>query len=502
MLPLLSRAAVRAVDADAVARLGVPSIVLMENAARGALDAIDCRYADRLDRVLVIGGIGQNGGDAWALARHWVSRGLSPRCLLIGARADVHGDAKTNLDTLAVLGVSVEEIEAQDLALLDAALRDASLIVDGLLGTGLTRPVEGIHAQVIERMNAATVPVVALDLPSGVDADTGAVLGCAVRAAMTVTFAARKPGLYQFPGAELAGAIECVSIGVPVDASAPTLLLEASDIAAWLPKRARDSHKGTAGHVVIVAGSAGTSGAAALCALGALRMGAGLVTVFTRATGHEITERYPEIMVRTLPDSLEAACAEVTTFAADKRAAVVGPGLGLDAFGRGLALHLAATLAIPTVLDADALTAIETELERAGAAVGPRVLTPHPGEAGRLAGKSTAAVQADRYAVARALAAQSRAVVVLKGAATVVALPDEQSRVCDRGTPALGVAGTGDVLAGALGALLAQTGVVEAACAGVYLHARAGELATDQDRGLLASEVAGALPRALAACRD
>jgi len=502
MLPLWNRDAVRALDAAAVTQLGLPSIVLMENAGRGALDRIAVRFPERLREVVLVGGVGQNGGDAWVIARHLVTAGVRPRCVLVGARADVQGDAAINLACLSALGVTVDEArDAGGLETLDAHIHDASLVIDGLFGTGLTRAIEGLHAEVVSRLNACGVPVVALDLPSGVDANTGAVLGVAVRASLTVTFAVRKPGLYQFPGVEYAGDVECVPIGVPVTGESTSALLEASDVDTWVPKRARDAHKGTAGHVVIVAGSPGTTGAAALCALGALRMGAGLVTVFTRGVGTEITERYPEIMVRVLDEDVDAAVAEVVSFAADKRAAVIGPGLGLDAYGRTLSLKLAATLTIPTLLDADALTAVDTDLRRAGAALGPRVLTPHPGEAGRLAGCSTAQVQANRYAIAERLASDSGAVVVLKGAATVIALPNGKTRVCDRGTPALGVAGTGDVLAGAIGALLAHVSASEAACSGVYLHASAGELATDQDRGLLASEVAAALPRALSACR-
>lgn len=506
MLPLLGRSAARAVDADAVERLGLPSIVLMENAGRGALDAIAERFGDRLDRVALVGGTGQNGGDAWVIARHLHTRGHVPRCVLVGTRADVQGDAKINLDTLAALGVPIVETGATDGTVLEdaleAALRDASLVVDGVFGTGLTRPIAGLHARVVAAINASGVAVAALDLPSGIDADTGAVLGVAVRAQLTVTFAARKPGLFQFPGAEHAGEVVCVGIGVPIPTAVPMRLLERTDIAGWLPLRSRDSHKGTAGHVVIVAGSPGTSGAAALCALGALRMGAGLVTVFTRATGHEITDRHPEIMVRALPDSIDAACAAVTAFSVGKGAAVVGPGLGVDEFGQQLARRLATTLLIPTLLDADALTAIGTDLAHVGSSIAPRVLTPHPGEAGRLLGKSTAAVQIDRYTSAREIAARSGAIAVLKGAGSIIALPGGDVRVCDRGTPALGVAGTGDVLAGAIGALLAQVTPSAAACAGVYVHASAGERATEHDRGLLASEVAAALPASVAACRD
>lgn len=504
MLPLLTRSAARAIDLDAVARLGLPSIVLMENAGRGCFDVIAQRFADRLACVAILGGVGQNGGDAWVIARHLVVQGRSVRCVLVGARENVVGDALINLNVLSALGVTVIETSAAGLSAIDEALRGATLVVDGLFGTGLSRAIVGDEAQVIASVNASGVPIVALDLPSGIDADTGAVLGCAVRAQLTVTFASRKQGLFQFPGVEYAGEVRCVSIGVPAPERAPASLIEASDVAQWLPPRARDAHKGSSGHVVIVAGSPGTSGAATLCALGALRAGAGLVTVFTRGALHDITAQHPEIMVRALPDSVDDARAMVVAFAAGKGAAVVGPGLGLDPFGSQLARALAAELTLPTVLDADALTSIGVELATVGAAIGTRVLTPHPGEAGRLLGVSTVEVQGDRYAAARAIAKQSGALTVLKGAGTVIAFAndDAEVRVCDRGTPALGVAGTGDVLAGVIGALLAQLDATAAVSAGVYLHARAGELATEHDRGLLASEVAAAVPAALGSCRD
>jgi len=283
----------------------------------------------------------------------------------------------------------------------------------------------------------------------------------------------------------------------------PAQLFEPADVAALLPHRALDAHKGTAGHVLAVAGSPGKTGAAALAGMGALRGGAGLVTLATRAESRRALDRKVlELMTATLADEPPAAVAEALALAEGMRAAVVGPGLGLDEWGRAVSLALAEALPIPVVLDADALTALaEAGLTRLRDAPGPRVLTPHPGEAGRLLGQSTAAVQADRYGAAMDLADRSQAVVVLKGARTVVASPGGAIRVCRYGTPALAVAGTGDVLSGVVAAQMATLGALPAAAVAVLLHARSGELRARSDRGLLAREVADGLPEALEACR-
>jgi NAD(P)H-hydrate epimerase len=503
LIPLLTREAVRAIDRHAVETLGLPSLALMENAGAGAASALLARFGDRLAHVCVIGGTGQNGGDAWVVARHLLEHGTTPRCVLVGAEAEVCGDAQRNLAVLRVLGVRVACVARADASgALDAALDGATLIVDGLFGTGLSRPLDGIAAHVVERINDAGVPVVALDLPSGIDADTGAVLGTAVRAALTTTFAAHKRGLHQHPGVAHAGEVVLVSIGVPVSPGAPAQLVDRADVAALVAPRGDDAHKGTAGHVLVFAGSPGHTGAAVLAGLGALRGGAGLVTLAPRAEARPaIDAKLLELMSAALPAELDDAARVALTLCEGKRTALLGPGFG---HGDGLARTLALTLPIPCVLDADALTALGDDLTALRRAAAPRVLTPHPGEAARLLGTSVATVQADRFAAALRLTAQSGHIVVLKGARTIIASPDGALRVCAEGTPALGVAGTGDVLAGAIAAQLApQDGParLDAVTAAVVLHALAGTLAARADRGLLAHEVADALPDALTACR-
>lgn len=505
MIPLLSREAVRALDRDATDRLGVPGLVLMENAGRGAFEAIRGRFGGALERVVIVAGPGQNGGDGLVVARHLLQAGFTPEVFLLGKVSALTGDAAPNARALQALERPCVEIREGELSVLEMALERATLIVDAIFGTGLTRAVTGWLAEVIARIERAPAPVVALDLPSGVDADTGAVLGVAPKAALTVTFAAHKRGLHQHPAAALAGELVCAPIGVPLGRAvieSSAALLEARDVHTWVPPRADDAHKGSSGHVLVVAGSPGRTGAAVLSGLGALRTGAGLVTIATHATARAaLDQKVLELMTEPVPGDLDDALAVVHTLAKSRQAAVIGPGFGTDADAIALLRALAIELELPCVLDADALSALGTDHQFLKRAPAPRVLTPHPGEAARMLGTSSSAVQADRYAAAQALAEQTAAVVVLKGSRTVIASPSAPPRVCPTGTPAMAVAGTGDVLAGALGALLGQIEPLAAACAAVYLHGLAGQLAAPHDRGLLASELAASLPAALRACR-
>lgn len=473
MQPLLTREAVRALDAAAIAK-GVIGRVLMENAGRGATDVMVETFDD-VSRVVILGGPGQNGGDAWVVARHLRTRGIDCRAILVADLAKVRGDARANLDALEALGVDVEIVLPEQAG--KVRLEGASLVVDGLLGTGLDRPIAGGYAALIDEIANTHAPVFALDMPSGVDATTGQQLGAAVRADVTATFAALKSGLFQHPARGLAGDVHLVDIGVPPAVGADTWLIEDEDCRSWLGRRAPDAHKGSAGHVYIIGGD--KAGAAQLASLAAMRAGAGWVTLVGAPPPRA------EIMHATELPAIEQG------------AFVLGPGLGLDARGRDLAQSLSLELALPGVLDADALSYwAEQGIEKLRDAAAPRVLTPHPGEAGRLLGIKSTEVQRRRYEVAEELAERSGHTVVLKGAGSIVASAG-LARVSDAGTPALGVAGTGDVLAGVIGTLLLTLPAPDAAAAGVHWHARAGELAAASDRGVFAGEVADALPRFL-----
>ncbi|MBW2464951.1 MAG: NAD(P)H-hydrate dehydratase [Deltaproteobacteria bacterium] len=497
MIPLLSPEESRALDRHAIDGLGVPGVVLMENAGAGAYRALVERFGGKLSSPVIFGGPGNNGGDAWVVARHLENAGIATVPVLVGERGQVSGDARVNLAALEAIRGGVHEGEVDYSSLCSAA----TVIVDGLFGTGLDRDLGGAFAAAVRAINASDAPVLALDIPTGVHGGSGAVLGSAVRADVTTTFAAHKLGLHQHPGVALAGQVLLVSIGVPAPESATAMLLERADVARAVPMRAVGAHKGRAGRVWVCAGSPGKVGAALLAGRGALRAGAGLVTLAPRGeVARALVGAIPELMVEALPQNVQRAV-ELLTESCD--AAVVGPGFGLDGAAMAVALGIARGLPVPTVLDADALTALagspDLSLARAPA---PRVLTPHAGEAARLLGTTSAQVQADRYGAARRLAAATGATVVLKGARTLIASADGDLRVCPFGTPALATAGTGDVLAGAIGAFLgAGLSPVEAASSTVVVHALGGEATARGDRGLLASEVADALPKALEHCR-
>jgi NAD(P)H-hydrate epimerase len=494
---LFTREESRDVDRAAMKELGVVGLVLMENAGRGATHAVCEAFGDRLDRVVLVGGPGQNGGDAWVMARRLTLQGHRPLAVLVGDASRLHGDAQANWALLGKLGVETIELSPDHVESIGEHLGSATLVVDGLFGTGLDRPVTGGYADAIAAMDDAAAPLVSLDLPSGLDADTGAVFGIAPHAALTVTFAAHKRGLHQYPGVEHAGEVRVADIGIPVGGSPAASLWTRDDLSTLIAPRAGDAHKGTNGHLLVIGGAPGKTGAAVLAGRAAFRAGAGLVTIGARADARAaLEEKVIELMTTALPRVADQAA--VQSLCEGKRAVVLGPGMGLDDLGRSWAHAFALHAPVPTVIDADGLTHVaESGLSALKGAAAPRILTPHPGEAARLLDQSTADVQANRFAAAEALAKMSGQVVILKGARSIVAGADEL-RVCAEGTPALGVAGTGDVLSGVVGALAMTLSPIDASIAGALLHALAGVEASVGDRGLIASEVADAVPVVLA----
>jgi hydroxyethylthiazole kinase-like uncharacterized protein yjeF len=502
--PVLSRAQMRAFDQHAIEACGVPSLVLMENAGRGATDVLvrELLEGDAADAdVVVVCGTGNNGGDGFVIARHLLVRHARVHVFLAGDVAKLSPDARANLEAWRGLGGAIHEIPTGgDLTAVAHAMADADVIVDALFGTGLDRPIEDPLAGVVRAMNAAAPPRFAVDLPSGLDADTGAALGVVVDVAVTATFAHPKLGLLTPGGAERAGDVHVVDIGVPGEIVAhvggSAQLLEAADLALWIERRPPGAHKGSSGHVVVVAGSPGRIGAPQLVARGALRAGAGLATIVTwpaAATaieGHVLEVMTARIDAEHMSESLDAALRSAG-------AVVVGPGFGLDDAARTAVEYVLASWRGPVVVDADALTMFAGRPSVFMAAK-QAVLTPHPGEAARLLGCSPADIEADRFRAARELVAASGAVVVLKGAHTIIASPDSRLAVSPVVCPALATAGSGDVLGGIVAAMACALPAFEAACAAVLLHGQAGEAwarTRSTDRGMLASEIADELPQ-------
>jgi NAD(P)H-hydrate epimerase len=498
----------RAFDAYAIGQGRTPGVVLMENAGRGAVEVLERELLGgvaRGKRVAVVCGTGNNGGDGFVIARHLIVRGAMAAVLGVGDPTRMTADAHTMLEALIGLGGTCRWLsEGTPPATWSEALSGVDVVVDALLGTGLTRPIDGVAADAVRAMNAADAPRFAVDVPSGLDADTGCVLGVAVQASVTATFAHTKLGLLTPTGARLAGKRIVVDIGVPEAsvqrAGATAQQLTTQDLRGWLPRREVGAHKTSAGHVLVLGGSPGRIGASKLVARGAMRAGAGLATICTWPEAAVAIEATAVEVMTTRIDPLRIAeC--VDTALEGKHAVVVGPGFGVSDNVRTIALHLIGSWRGPLIVDADALSVLAgtpAALEPATCAV----LTPHPGELARLLGWSTSDVEGDRFRAAREAVEATGAVVVLKGAHTVIAAPDGRLAISPVACPILATAGSGDVLAGVIGALACALPPFEAACAGVLLHGFAGEAWArahgGADRGMLASEIADRLPGLIA----
>lgn len=531
MRPLLTAEEMRAFDAHLI-QSGVPGIVLMENAGRGAAHLIGLRERPRVtsthaerppapparldpqvqrllggscvrcadERALggssvgILVGPGNNGGDGSVVGRHLLARAADVTVYLAADEARLTGDAQTALLAFRAVGGRVLSLPDEP-----SVLSAHDVLVDALLGTGRARAPEGLVLRGVELLNGAGRPVVALDVPSGLDATTGSASGAVVRAEHTVTFGHLKTGLLTTSGYEHAGRVTVSHLGVP--ATLPpsivprAFLLEEEDVRGALEQRSVGAHKGAAGRVVVVGGSEGMVGAPRLSALSALRAGAGLVTILApEAVRARLEAETLEVMTRTAPEPLDA---DTLAWLAQADALVVGPGLGRTESARQR-VQAALSLGRPTVLDADGLRAVEADpgALRAHPAL---ILTPHSAEAAGLLGTTAEVIESDRFGHARRLAELTGAVVLLKGPRTLIATPNGEVVVNPFGTPALATGGSGDVLAGLIAALLAGSNAEPptAAWLGAALHGLAAEAWTVEggDRGLLASEIVDWVPR-------
>jgi len=502
----------RTIDRTTIEKYGVPGPVLMEAAGRGAAEVIARLRPPRGSRVAVVCGSGNNGGDGYVIARHLHNWGAHVRLYRCAARDAIRGDADVHLTIIERMGLRVVDASGGASAIDDFALR-ADVLVDALLGTGLKTEVTGVLRDVIDLLNGLPGLRVAVDIPSGLDADRGVPLGACFKADHTVTFAFPKPGLVGDPGYQRVGRLHVVDIGVPRglgEALGGKLwLLADEDVRPLMPPRPPSGHKGIFGHLLIVAGSAGKTGAALLTGLAALRCGTGLATVASTAGGQRALDaKTLEVMTALLCDGEEPDAGTWDRFKETlkgKTAVALGPGIPTGEAMAAFVARLVRESPVPLVVDADGLNHLARDTTVLGAARAPIVLTPHPGEMARLCGRTAAEVQADRVGVARAFAAEHRAIVCLKGARTVVALPDGRAYINPTGNSGMGTAGTGDVLCGMLGGLLAQ-GVEpgEAARLAVYVHGRAGDLAAAQkgETALIAGDLLATLPTVLHAWEE
>lgn len=505
---LVTAAEMQQMDGETIQSFGIPGRVLMENAGRGAARfLLDSFEGIQNAYLAVLAGRGNNGGDGFVVARYAAQRGIDVVVYLLAYNKRVTGDARANLELLAPLSIPVVEIPNDSrLAEYEADMAQHDVWVDAVFGTGLSADIRGHYREAIDLLNSFQRPVLAIDIPSGVNADNGQIYGTCVQATATATFAYPKIGHVVYPGAQYAGHLEVIDIGIPphiAQAVAPRQRLTASaEVAAELVRREPDDHKGSAGHLLVIAGSTGKTGAAAMACEGAMRSGAGLVTLGAPASLNPVLETLLlEVMTAPLPDTGGAlvpdAGDQISRLMTGKQCLAMGPGLGSAEETGRLVRHLLRRSKIPMVIDADGLNHLAGRREMFKDVQAPAVLTPHPGEMARLADLTTAQVQADRVKCAREFAAATGTVVVLKGAATVIAAPDGHVQINSTGNPGMASGGMGDVLTGIIAGLITQ-GVDpdRAAVMGVYLHGAAADALAAEGRpvGYLAADLLDQIP--------
>ncbi len=500
----------RRLDGRAIHDYGIPGIVLMENAGKGTVDLICREFGNMCGRtVSIFVGPGNNGGDGFVIGRHLHQIGAVVHVFLLVSPEKISGDAATNLNIVSKLPISIFPIlDDRDLRKVRVMIAHSTVLVDALFGTGITRGISGHFASAVDLMNESGRPIVAVDIPSGLNGDTGQPLGRCVRAQLTATYGLAQPGHVVFPGAELTGDLHIIDIGIPAQAvekeSISTELLQRELVSEMMQVREANSHKGSFGHVLILAGAQGKTGAAILAGQGALRSGSGLVSICVPGQLNQIFEtNILEAMTVPMGTSCFFSHEDYEAFinaATGKNAILVGPGIGTNDATAELIKRVYQEIDLPMVVDADALNILAQDCIEIGKTPAVRILTPHPGEMARLMNCSVPEIQADRLKAASTFAVENGVIVVLKGAATVVAAPSGEVAINPTGNSAMAAGGMGDVLSGIIVSLLGQ-GISprQAACLGVYAHGLAADRLAINNKvrfGILASEVADELPLA------
>jgi len=500
-------------DRKAIGTFGIPGIVLMENAGRGATEILCSTFPDiHRKEIAIVAGKGNNGGDGFVMGRHLLNRGLSVRVFLLTHPESLQGDAKINFEIFSRMRGEVLFFSGSDqLEKLKKDLESAAILVDAIFGIGLNSEVRGFYREVIEHLNSLQKPIVAVDIPSGLDANTGRPLGTAIRAFLTVTFGLPKVGHLIAPGPDYTGELRIVDIGIPGNLveqeRIKTHLLEEQEIRNRLSlPRGRNTHKGDYGHLLVIAGSVGKTGAAAMTCEAALRMGAGLVTLGIPESLNPIMEvKLTEAMTEPLPETEKKTLAlrafnPILRLCENKKAVIIGPGIGTVKETQSLVAKLIKTLDLPIILDADGLTALAARAGAFPSAKHPLILTPHPGEMARLVRSTVKEIQQDRIGASREFSQSRRAFLVLKGYRTLIATPEGEVFINPTGNPGMASGGTGDVLTGMIGGLVCQgIDILMSLQTAVYLHGLAGDrvAAEKGERSLLAMDMVKKIPDVL-----
>jgi ADP-dependent NAD(P)H-hydrate dehydratase / NAD(P)H-hydrate epimerase len=500
------------IDRSTIESFGLPGRILMENAGRGATQFFLEQFKDAKNKkVGVIAGRGNNGGDGFVIARYLAQKGIRVTVYLLSEHQKVSGDAAANLQLLSPLKVPVIEMpDATSFSAHETAMRHEEIWIDAILGTGLRSDVKGFFKDVINFINHSNKPVFAVDIPSGLNSDTGQPCGACVWADATATFAFAKTGHFLFPGADYTGNLKIIDIGVPPhianDVSPLQYLLTADLIRTVFSPRPSNAHKGHTGHLLVIAGSTGKTGAAVMTATSAMRSGAGLVTLGIPASLNPVLEvQVIETMTEPLPETVngildETSVNRIMDLLSDKKCLAIGPGIGTATGTQKLFKHLLQENTKPVVIDADGLNILAGHIEILKDLDTPVVLTPHPGEMARLIGTTSADVQKNRIKCARDFSTKFNVHVVLKGARTVVAHPDGRVFINPTGNPGMASGGMGDVLTGIIAGFIAQGHSPElAAHAGVYLHGAAADSLVKNKGpfGYLATDVMNTLPEVI-----
>jgi hydroxyethylthiazole kinase-like uncharacterized protein yjeF len=517
MLKAVSAKEMKSIDARAIRGMGIPGVVLMENAGRGVVSCMREEIGELAGLSFsIVCGKGNNGGDGFVVARFLQNEGASVESCLLGRKSDVRGDARANLDLALKAGVKVTEVRGEkSLSSLVTSLERADAALDAIFGTGFEGVARGIPAKAIGLLNEFEGPVFSVDVPSGLDATTGQVEGPCVIADVTATMCLPKTGLLLYPGRSYAGDLYVVDIGVPsVAIRKENVKLEVLDteyVRSILPLRPSGAHKGRFGHLLVVAGSPGMTGAAALASMSALRAGCGLVTLAVPESLNDVMEvKLTEVMTLPVPETKSRtfapeAVAPILSFLKKADALALGPGIGTDAGTRDFVLGLLPRVKCPAVVDADGLNNISSDTRVLGRSRSPLVLTPHPGEASRLTGVGAAEIDRGRVEYAARIAEKFSVTVALKGAPTVVANPAGFKVINPTGNSGMATGGSGDVLTGMIGGFLAQgLEPFEATSISVYLHGLAGDLGAEEktEYSLVAGDIMDAIPLAVKECTE
>ncbi len=506
-MKLVTAEEMREIDRRTIEEFGVPGLNLMEKAGGSvAQAATEMLGKSSGKKVAIFAGKGNNGGDGFVAARHLKQKEVKVSLYLLGRKEEVKGDARVNLEKLSQLPTEI--INERDVEEAKEKVAQSDLIIDAILGTGTKGRVDGLLAEAIKLLNAAAKPIVSVDIPSGLDADGRGPLGVCIKATRTVTMGLPKRGLVLYPGAEYVGELTITDIGIPEEllGKGKINLLTAEDIRALLPDRRGDSHKGNYGHILVLAGSPGLTGAAALTSLGALRSGAGLVTLTVAESLNPVMEvKLTEVMTKPLPETGDGTLSlkaeeDILKLVGKIDVLAIGPGLSTNEETSELVRRLITKVEKPMVIDADAVNALAGNISTLKRAPGPRIVTPHPGEMARLLERSKEKVQADRIGIAQEVAEETGATVVLKGARTIISDSEGSVYVNPTGNPGMASGGMGDILTGMIASFVGQgLTEIQATQAAVYLHGLAADIARESkgELALIASDLLDSLPQAI-----